>query len=404
MNQKGFTLIELLVVIAIIGILAGFIIVSMSGASDAANDSRRKADINQLAKAVMIWKTNNPDTLFPVDVDGCNIGDDCNDIFGSASVLRDPNGSYYTYTSADGTDFSITSVLSNDNDYSFDSTTGRYIESTPITTINGTCGTDNDTITLSTPINTCNTGIPTSVTTDSDTVLLMHMDGTDNGTVFSDQTGKSVTRYGDTKTVIGTKKFGSAAAYFDGDGDYLTILGSNDFNFELGDFTIDVWINLSGIPVNSGIVQSKNYYKEGFNGNWNFRITSLSSIAFASYDGLSNVEWQEFTLSPALSLGDWYHFAMVRSGNAGYLFKDGILVGEMTLFKSLSDGVNDLIIGSDRSTHYFNGYIDELRISKGVARWTSDFTPPNSQYYWWNWGCNGTGGGTNSTCGANKYQ
>ena len=66
--KKAFTLIELLVVIAIIGILAGFIIVSMSGASDAANDSRRKADINQLAKAVMIWKTNNPDTLFPVAI------------------------------------------------------------------------------------------------------------------------------------------------------------------------------------------------------------------------------------------------------------------------------------------------------------------------------------------------
>jgi len=88
MNNRAFTLIELLVVIAIIGILAGFIIVSMSGASSSANDSRRKADINQLAKAVMIWKTNNPDTPFPVDIDGCNIGDDCADIFGSASVLR----------------------------------------------------------------------------------------------------------------------------------------------------------------------------------------------------------------------------------------------------------------------------------------------------------------------------
>ncbi|GMX60063.1 MAG: hypothetical protein MNSN_10890 [Minisyncoccus archaeiphilus] len=306
--KKAFTLIELLVVIAIIGILAGFIIVSMGGASDAANDSRRKADINQLAKAVMIWKTNNPDTLFPVDIDGCNIGDDCTDIFGSASVLRDPNGSYYTYTSADGTDFSITSVLSNDNDYSFDSATGRYIESTPVASINGACstavrtfdysensygsytqcssgnpsntafpaeggseswtcsginggnpsstctatrtvapidgvcGTDNDTITLSTPTNTCNTGIPTSVTTDSNTVLLMHMDGTDNGTVFSDQTGKTVTRYGNTKTVIGTKKFGSASTYFDGSGDYIDIPSSSDFEFGSNDFTIDFWI------------------------------------------------------------------------------------------------------------------------------------------------------------------
>ncbi|BFT94892.1 MAG: hypothetical protein MNSN_09900 [Minisyncoccus archaeiphilus] len=123
MNKHSFTLIELLVVIAIIGILAGFIIVSIGGASDAANDSRRKADINQLAKAVMIWKTNNPDTLFPVDVDGCNIGDDCTDIFGSASVLRDPNGAYYTYSS-DGNNFMVGSVISTGERYSFDSLTG----------------------------------------------------------------------------------------------------------------------------------------------------------------------------------------------------------------------------------------------------------------------------------------
>ncbi|MDD4409927.1 MAG: prepilin-type N-terminal cleavage/methylation domain-containing protein, partial [Candidatus Pacebacteria bacterium] len=62
MKYKAFTLIELLVVIAIIGILAGFIIVSMSSAQGAASDARRKADINQLSKAIMIYKTNNPDT------------------------------------------------------------------------------------------------------------------------------------------------------------------------------------------------------------------------------------------------------------------------------------------------------------------------------------------------------
>jgi prepilin-type N-terminal cleavage/methylation domain-containing protein len=94
---KSFTLIELLVVIAIIGILASFIIVSMSGAQGAANDARRKADINQLTKAVLIYKTNNIDTPLLIDADGCQIGNDCasNTIFGNASTLKDPSGSYY---------------------------------------------------------------------------------------------------------------------------------------------------------------------------------------------------------------------------------------------------------------------------------------------------------------------
>ncbi|BFT94903.1 MAG: hypothetical protein MNSN_09190 [Minisyncoccus archaeiphilus] len=393
MYKRGFTLIELLVVIAIIGILAGFIIVSMGGASDAANDSRRKADINQLAKAVMIWKTNNPDTLFPVDIDGCNIGDDCVDIFGSASVLRDPNGSYYTYTSADGTDFTLTSELSNDNDYSFESSTGRYIESAPITTINGTCGTDNDTITLSTPTNTCSTGIPTSVTTDSNTVLLMHMDGIDNGTVFSDQTGKTITRYGDTKTVIATKKFGSASAYFDGNEDYLTISTSSDLIWD-GNFTIDFWINFSNLSsqyifatANDGAGFIRLTYN---NGQWMISETVTNQV-IADND---------------IIVGNWYHVALLRDNGVIKLFKNGVQVNtnwnRTTVYQPSSDGFR---IGRQWGSYagFFNGYIDEFRISKGVARWISDFTPPNAQYYWWNWGCNGVNGGGSEGCGADKY-
>ncbi|MDD4409861.1 MAG: type II secretion system protein [Candidatus Pacebacteria bacterium] len=144
MQNRAFTLIELLVVIAIIGILAGFIIVSMSGASNSANDARRKADINQLSKAVIIWKTNHPDELLPIDVDGCSIGDDCSDntVFGEASILKDPNGSSYNYTSVDGIDFIIVSTLSNENKYLFDSSVGMYNEGTGT---DGACGSANKT-------------------------------------------------------------------------------------------------------------------------------------------------------------------------------------------------------------------------------------------------------------------
>ncbi|MDD4409928.1 MAG: prepilin-type N-terminal cleavage/methylation domain-containing protein [Candidatus Pacebacteria bacterium] len=139
---RGFTLIELLVVIAIIGILAGFIIASMGGAQGAANDARRKADINQLSKAVMIYKTNNPDTLLPIAT--CTIGGSCTDntIFGTGSVLKDPDGSYYTYSSTDGNHFIITSKLSNTNEYVFDSSTGTYSEGLipSIVPIDGVCG------------------------------------------------------------------------------------------------------------------------------------------------------------------------------------------------------------------------------------------------------------------------
>ncbi|GMX59701.1 MAG: hypothetical protein MNSN_07080 [Minisyncoccus archaeiphilus] len=134
-EKQAFTLIELLVVIVIIGILASFIIVSMGGAQGAANDARRKADINQLAKAVMVYKTNNPEAVLPVS---CVVGVDCPaEVFGDAVVLKDPNGSGYAFTS-DGKDYVVSAVLSNDTAYEFDSVTGSY---STVSSVNGACGT-----------------------------------------------------------------------------------------------------------------------------------------------------------------------------------------------------------------------------------------------------------------------
>ncbi|MDD4409656.1 MAG: prepilin-type N-terminal cleavage/methylation domain-containing protein [Candidatus Pacebacteria bacterium] len=402
MSNKAFTLIELLVVIAIIGILASFIIVSMGSAQGAASDARRKADINQLSKAILIYKTNNPDTTLPIDPDGCTIGGTCSDnsIFGSASVLRDPNGSYYSYESADGVNFTITSRLSNANNYSFDSSTGLYSENTPITTINGTCGTDNDTVTLSTPTNTCSTGTPSTVTTDPNTVLLMHMDGTDNGTTFNDQTGKTVTRYGDTKTIIATKKFGSASAYFDGNGDYLSLADSEDWNLTASKYTIDGWFYFNTINTRQNIIQ-----KFASGSDDIALVVNPNNIQFAVYQATYKVL---LTTNPiTFSTGRWYHIAFVKNENTGSIFLDGVLQPlAQNTFTTFSNNSAPLeLFGSSRDFNrwWIDGYVDEFRMSKEV-RWISDFTPPNSQYYWWNWGCSGSGGGANSTCGANKYQ
>ncbi len=168
-NHQSFTLIELLVVIAIIGILAGFIIVSMSGASSSANDSRRKADINQLSKAIMIHKTNHPDALLPTS-SGCNIGTDCpNEVMealGSASVLRDPDSTRYYSYSSDGQDYVISSLLSNEDNYFFDSSTGTYSTSSSNPPIpgNGVCGIANNTNSYDIPTTgLCTIGEPSIV-------------------------------------------------------------------------------------------------------------------------------------------------------------------------------------------------------------------------------------------------
>lgn len=132
MNRfKAFTLIELLVVIAIIGILSGFIFVSLSGALDAAQDAKRKADVASIEKAIMVYKTlGNPllDTsgsceLIP-DGSGCDIVNDPNFQDYLKNIPTDPDGNTYYIYSSDGIDFTVAASLSNGNIYYYDSTTG----------------------------------------------------------------------------------------------------------------------------------------------------------------------------------------------------------------------------------------------------------------------------------------
>ena len=132
----GFTLIELLVVIAIIGILSGLIIVGMSNATNSANDAKRKANIETIRKALLMYQANNGGT-YPTGTNeaaGCNIGSSVvvNKCGVLATALADllPNfptdpisGVYYTYVS-DGTSFTITSNLSSKKSYGYSSLTG----------------------------------------------------------------------------------------------------------------------------------------------------------------------------------------------------------------------------------------------------------------------------------------
>ncbi|MDD5639888.1 MAG: type II secretion system protein GspG [Candidatus Pacebacteria bacterium] len=132
MNIKySFTLIELLVVIAIVGILAGIIAISTSKAIDSANDAKRQTDIENLSKAILMYGTSNPN--YPLQSAGCQIGNDSscsildavlkNGYF--STIPTDPNGTYYTYVS-DGTNFTVSAILSTNKLYSQSSSRSNY--------------------------------------------------------------------------------------------------------------------------------------------------------------------------------------------------------------------------------------------------------------------------------------
>ena len=121
-NKKAFTLIELLVVIAIVGILAGILIVSMSGATNSANDARRKSDISAINTALLFYGTTH-NGLYPLQATECTLGGGttpCTTLASEISSLlpsipTDPaSGKYYKYfTNTNGTNFTVYAVLSN---------------------------------------------------------------------------------------------------------------------------------------------------------------------------------------------------------------------------------------------------------------------------------------------------
>ncbi|MDD4410057.1 MAG: hypothetical protein PHW52_05405, partial [Candidatus Pacebacteria bacterium] len=264
-------------------------------------------------------------------------------------------------------------------------------------TVNGVCGIASYILSTTQPINNlCDIGQSSSASPDSYAKLLIHGDGADNGTVFNDQTGKTMTVSGNTKTITSVKKFGTSSIYFDGSGDYLTIPDSEDWNFGSGDFTIDFWVYQTSDKDQRYLTQST----AGATSYWQAYYNSGSIIGFSPIPG--------FTVSTSasnLTLNQWNHLAFVRNGSGMIIFINGVERGRASGSGSFPNIANPLRIGTfiDYNANYdFQGYMDEIRISKGIARWTSDFTPPKA-YYYWNWNCNGLNGGSNASCGVDRY-
>lgn len=217
-------------------------------------------------------------------------------------------------------------------------------------------------------------------TWDTYTKLMLHCDGADASTTFTDEIGKTVTANGNAQIDTAQSKFGGASGLFDGTDDYLSIPDSDDWNFGIGDFTIDFWVRFASV---SG---EQAFFEQYVNGNtYNiFYKTAAGSLVFQSNDG--GVIKGDYTYAWSPSINTWYHIAVVRSGSSGYLFVDGVSVGTAsTAFGSntLPDLAAAVKIGmwsGAGGPWNLNGWIDELRVSKGIARWTANFTVATSAY------------------------
>jgi hypothetical protein len=216
--------------------------------------------------------------------------------------------------------------------------------------------------------------------------LLLNGDGTNGSTTFTDLSSspKTITANGNVQLSTAVKKFGTASLLFDGTGDYLAVSANTAFNFGTGDFTVELWFNSSSFAAQRGLVSTGGYYTAGMNGNWNLRVTNSSTIAFAQYNGQSDAQggWDFPIPAPVtpLLINTWYHLALVKRNNTVSVYINGVASGTTyNNTSSVSDGgVSTVFIGHNGFDSDWYGYIDDLRITKGLARYTANFTPPTA--------------------------
>lgn len=221
---------------------------------------------------------------------------------------------------------------------------------------------------------------------DSYTKLLLHMNGSNGSTTFTDSelTPKTVTAHGAAAISTTASKFGGASGLFGGaaTSDYLSLPDSADFNFGSGDFTIDFWVKFIDLTVD---VVFCSQLEAGAGPNFAIYRSTVDGIIHCVTEDVTGVTVLEMASSPnAIADTNWHHVAVVRNGANNYIFIDGIA---QTLLISSTGTQPDISapfeigrLGGGRDSSYFNGYFNEFRISKGIARWVANFTPPLAAY------------------------
>ena len=211
---------------------------------------------------------------------------------------------------------------------------------------------------------------------DANTKLLIHSDTTDGSTTFTDSSDSEhiITRTGEVHHEVDQQKFGTTSIYFDGTGDYLSIPDHADWNFGGGDFTIDFWVRFNSLSQTLGFLGQKN----GGSAEQGFYIYYDGASLFYFRWRATDTNRVGYSYSPSFSTNTWYHMAFVRNGTNFYIFQDGVpksLTTEVAIAsRTLNDCDGELTIGREANNFDLNGYLDEVRITKGKALWTSDFS------------------------------
>lgn len=187
----------------------------------------------------------------------------------------------------------------------------------------------------------------------------------------ADLEGKTVTVNGDAQLDTARKQLGTAALLLDGSGDYLTLSGSSDFGFGTGDFTLEGFVYLD----NTASAQILFDFRQS-------AIVEIAPVVYFNGTTLTYYVNNVAAITSTIAAGNWYHIAVVRSGTSTRMYVNGSQVGTTYTDNNDYGTTKPLVIGANlNAAANLAGSIDEVRISKGVARYTgASFTVPTAEF------------------------
>lgn len=217
-------------------------------------------------------------------------------------------------------------------------------------------------------------------------VLLIHSDTTDGSTTFVDSStsGHTLTAGNSTHHETDEAKFGASCIEFESTTkDYLEVPDSDDWYMDEDDWTVDFWIKRKSLGTNqmimgqgpsNGATLTSGFIQVRFETDGGLRTKFLRGTA---------TNYFHYT-STNITDTDWHHVALVRNGNLYTVYIDGTADGtthNVTGY-SLANSAYKFVIGQpgEYNLQTLDAYIDEFRLVKGTAMWTTDFTPPTSPY------------------------
>lgn len=170
------------------------------------------------------------------------------------------------------------------------------------------------------------------------------------------------------------------SVYFDGDGDYITTASSSQLGFDTGDFTVECWVYFKS---------TSNYQLLAMLGDGIDAVPVQRLCSWSLYLGDGGLNFHRYTpsftgasFSWSPTVDQWYHVTVTRSGSSLRAFVNGTQIGSTLTNSTNYSVVNQTplhvgrFIASGGRSYFLNGYISNLRVIKGTALYTANFTPP----------------------------